>query len=90
MKQNENNDGKELNLEEKVLEAYFFNRCPRDPNPGLSVYVRDDKTTQQIIDDLAETLTVDDKTVVRYMLQNNYVLTTQEDGSPIWVIYRIK
>ena len=52
--------------------------------------VVDDKTTQDIIDDLQETLAVTDEDVVKYMVLHGYMLTNAEDGSPVWRIYRMR
>ena len=52
--------------------------------------VQDNKTTQQIIDETADTLELDDKTVVTYMVEHGYLLTEDDDGSPIWMIYRMR
>lgn len=78
----------ELNLEQVVLDAYFSVRSNNDIGGG--VYAKDDKTTQQIIDELETTMEVSEKTVVKYMVDHDYILKTDEDGTPIWQIYRMR
>ncbi len=84
-KMNENE--KEVDIVKTVLDAYFSTRCP---NGSMLNSVVDDKTTQDIIDDLQETLSVTDEEVVKYMVLHGYMLTNAADGTPVWRIYRMR
>ena len=98
-----------MRIEQVVLDAYFQCRSNRQE---LNM-VQDNKTTQQIIDETADTLELDDKTVaifgadkrgtifaiydisrnigvVTYMVEHGYLFTEDDDGSPIWMIYRMR
>ena len=81
-----NEEKDDLAIEIVVLDAYFSCRSNRQE---LNM-VQDNKTTQQIIDETADTLELDDKTVVTYMVEHGYLLTEDDDGSPIWMIYRMR
>lgn len=81
-----NEEKDDLAIEIVVLDAYFQCRSNRQE---LNM-VQDNKTTQQIIDETADTLELDDKTVVTYMVEHGYLLTEDDDGSPIWMIYRMR
>ena len=83
MNENEN----EVDIVKTVLDAYF---STRNPNGTMLNSVVDDKTTQDIIDDLQETLAVTDEDVVKYMVLHGYMLTNAEDGTPVWRIYRMR
>lgn len=75
-----------MRIEQVVLDAYFQCRSNRQ----VLNMVQDNKTTQQIIDETADTLELDDMTVVAYMVEHGYLLTEDDDGSPIWMIYRMR
>lgn len=81
-----NDEDEGMRIEQVVLDAYF--QC-RSNRPDLNM-VQDNKTTQQIIDETADTLELDDKTVVTYMVEHGYLLTEDDDGSPIWMVYRMR
>ena len=75
-----------MRIEQVVLDAYFQCRSNRQE---LNM-VQDNKTTQQIIDETYDTLELDDKTVVTYMVEHGYLLIEDDDGSPIWMIYKMR
>ncbi|MCH3994294.1 MAG: hypothetical protein LKE54_04455 [Prevotella sp.] len=75
--------------EEQVLDSYFSTRANNSNVNGM-VYFEEDKTTTEIQDDLQPILEIKDSVIVDYMLKNGYVLKTREDGSPFWMIYRMK
>lgn len=81
-----NDEDEGMRIEQVILDAYFQCRSNRQ---DLNM-VQDNKTTQQIIDETADTLELDDKTVVTYMVEHGYLLTENADGSPIWMIYRMR
>lgn len=74
-------------LEIAVLDAYFSNRFARDES--ACALVEEKKTTVEIQDELSRTMKIDDYVIVDYMLKNNYLLVPDEDGSPIWRMFRI-
>lgn len=75
-------------MEKAVLDAYFSTRQPLN---GLSMgMVEERKTTVQIQDDLAPTLKIDDHVIVDYMLNHGYMLMQDDDGTPIWQMFRLR
>lgn len=75
-------------IERAVLDSYFSTRQNvYDRNLPL---VEERKTTRQVMDDLLPTLRIDDDVVVDYMLSENYQLVQDDDGSPIWQIWRMR
>lgn len=75
-------------MEKAVLDAYFSTRQPLN---GLSIgMVEERKTTVQIHDDLAPTLKIDDYVIVDYMLHHGYMLMQDDDGTPIWQMFRLR
>ena len=82
-----NDEDEGMRIEQVILDAYF---STRNPNGTMLNSVVDDKTTQDIIDDLQKTLAVTDEDVVKYMVLHGYMLTNAEDGSPVWRIYRMR
>ena len=72
----------------KVLDAYFQFRS-NVPEFGGSKLLEDKKTTQDIIDDLAPMMTVSETDVLNYLHDKGYQITSMEDGSVKWQIWRI-
>lgn len=75
-------------LQTKVLEAYFDIREPQ-PRPYIQM-IPELKSTVQIRDDLAPTLPIPEDVIVGFMLDRGYVLSPDEDGIPMWHIYRMR
>ena len=73
--------------ERAVLDAYFSLRSPRDGE--FMSMVEERKTTLQVQDDLRSTLEIEDVVIVDYMLHHGYLLIPDDDGSPIWRLFRL-
>ena len=68
----------------ELLSTYFqFRDCL--PRPG---YIQENKTTQQIRDELLPMYPVSIDDIVGYMVQAEYSTTTEADGSVAWAIWR--
>ena len=75
---------KEAAFVQKLLSTYFqFRDCL--PRTG---YVQENKTTQQIRDELLPMYPVSIDDIVGYMVQAGYSTTTEADGSVAWAIWR--
>ncbi|SDZ94690.1 hypothetical protein SAMN05216455_10225 [Segatella bryantii] len=86
-----NQDEKKLKAtktEQAVLDAYFSTRQPLGSMTMEMVEER--KTTQQIQDDLLPTLKIEDVVIVDYMLHHEYMLMQDDDGTPIWQMFRLR
>lgn len=71
-----------------VLDAYFSTRQPfSSMTMGM---VEERKTTVQIQDDLLQTLKIEDVVIVDYMLNHEYMLMQDDDGTPIWQMFRLR
>lgn len=75
-------------LQEAVLEAYFNIRDSK-PQPYIQMYP-ELKSTVQIQDELRPTLPIPEDVIVDFMLRREYVLAPDEDGVPMWHIYRMR
>ncbi len=75
-------------LTEKVLDAYFQLRS-NVPEFGGKQLVEDNKSTQDIIDELVPMMTVSEEDVLEYLHTHEYQITSLEDGSVKWQIWRI-
>ena len=79
---------KATRTEKSVLDAYF---STRQPLSGMAMgMVEERKTTLQIQDDLLPTLKIEDVVIVDYMLQHEYMLVQDDDGTPIWQMFRLR
>lgn len=79
----EQNDMKAI--EQQLLDSYFnFRR--NLPEAG---FIQENKTTEEIMDDLVPMLRLDADTVVKYMVEHEYNFTTETDGSVRWAIWRM-
>ena len=68
----------------ELLSTYFhFRDCL--PRTG---YIQENKTTQQIRDELLPMYPVSIDDIVGYMVQAGYSTTTEADGSVAWAIWR--
>ena len=79
---------KASSIEKAVLDSYFSTRQPVFQD--MTHTVEEKKTTQQIQDDLLPTLQISDEVIVDYMLQSGYLLVQDDDGSPIWQMWRMR
>lgn len=78
---------KASDIERAVLDSYFSTRMAvYDQNLSL---VEERKTTLQVMDDLLPILAIEDSVIVDYMLWAGYLLVQDEDGSPIWQLWRM-
>lgn len=75
-------------LTEKVLDAYFQFRS-NVPEFGGKQLVEDNKSTQDIIDELVPMMTISEEDVLEYLHTHEYQITSLEDGSVKWQIWRI-
>jgi hypothetical protein len=85
MKEQEKNDSQ--GVVGAILDAYFSMRAP---NGSKDMYVEDDKTTRQIMDDLHDTQDIPQSVINEYLHSHGYILKLNEDGTPIWRIFRLK
>lgn len=79
---------KASSIEKAVLDSYFSTRQPVFQD--MTHTVEEKKTTQQVQDDLLPTLQISDEVIVDYMLQSGYLLVQDDDGSPIWQMWRMR
>lgn len=86
-----NQDEKNLKAtktEQAVLDAYFSTRQPLGSmTMGM---LEERKTTLQIQDDLLPTLKIENVVIVDYMLHHEYMLMQDDDGTPIWQMFRLR
>lgn len=79
---------KASDIEKAVLDSYFSTRQPVFQD--MIHTVEEKKTTLQVQDDLLPTLRITDEVIVDYMLQSGYLLVQDDDGSPIWQMWRMR
>lgn len=79
---------KASDIEKAVLDSSFSTRQPVFQN--MTHTVEEKKTTLQVQDDLLPTLKITDEVIVDYMLQSGYLLVQDDDGSPIWQMWRMR
>lgn len=75
---------KEAAFVQKLLDSYFMFR-DNLPREG---YIQDNKTTQQIMDELSPMMLLSTDDVVQYMLDHDYQMTTEQDGTVSWAVWR--
>lgn len=76
-------------FEEDLLDAYFhFRSClpVKDADTGLD-YKKSFKTTADIATELDDMGGVGTDTINRYMLEHDYQVATQPDGTVAWAIW---
>ncbi len=75
--------------EVRILDAYFMSRS-QYPNKSITGedYIEEDKSTQDIIDDLSDMWPLSTKIVTTYMQLHEFGMTTSEDGKVKWAIWR--
>lgn len=73
----------------KILDAYFRSRqsLPGKSELGEEL-VEENKSTQDIIDELSNMIPLEPAVVTTYMMKNGYELTTLQDGNVVWAIWR--
>lgn len=69
----------------QLLVSYFTfrNNLPKDG------FIQENKTTQQIQDELEPMFSVTTGEIVGYMLEHDYSPTTEQDGTVTWAIWRL-
>lgn len=75
---------KEAAFVNQLLNSYFLFRRPL-PDDG---FIQENKTTQQIQDELEPMFSVTSGEIVGWMLEHEYSCTTEQDGTVIWAIWR--
>ena len=76
---------KEDLVRNQVIDAYFKFRSNL-PQEG---YVQQNRSTQEILDDLADMMYLTSNDIVEYLVQHEYAPTTELDGTVKWAIWRI-
>lgn len=86
MSQTENETRQERNEQfvQQLLDSYFLFRSPL-PEEG---FIKENKTTLQIMDELVPMMALSTETVVGYMTDHDYNTTTEQDGTVTWAIWR--
>ena len=69
----------------QLLDAYFENRLPVEMKDFG--FVRQTKTTEDIIDQLSPMMDVGKRDLMDYMSHHGYQIRQQVDGLPRWVLY---
>lgn len=85
MSQTDNNtENFEKNFISILFASYFENRdcLPQDG------YIEENKTTQQIQDELQTMCPVKHEHIAEYMTFHGYTMTTAPDGTVAWAIWR--
>lgn len=85
---NQDNDSSSKNAAflAQLLDSYFLFRS-NQPRDG---YVGDNKTTVDIHDDLSYMSYVNNDDINLYMMEHGYTMTTDEDGSVVWAVWRMR
>jgi hypothetical protein len=78
------NENQEKVLKQKLLDSYFQFRSPL-PSDGC---IQENKTTQQIQDELEPMIHVGGLDIVEYMDDHDYSFITEQDGTVSWAIWR--
>lgn len=77
-------DEREVKFVQQLLDSYFMFRESL-PKEG---FIQENKTTQQIQDELEPMYTVTTGSIVDYMVEHDYSTTTEQDGTVVWAIWR--
>lgn len=88
MSQRENEhdrDAQKREFAKQLLNSYFMFR-QNLPGEG---YIQENKTTQQIQDELEPMYSVTTDEIVGYMLEHDYSTNTEQDGTVVWAIWRM-
>ena len=84
MAKNKHEDRKE-EMKRQILDAFFTFRSNL-PKEG---YVQQNRTTQELLDDLTNMYYFKEDDIVEYLIENYYAPTTEPDGSVKWAIWRL-
>ena len=84
MKENKTRDELKHEFMRQLLDSYFMSRRPL-PEQG---YMRENKTTQQIVQELAPMMAIPADDIVEYMLEHDFSTFTEGDGSVSWTVWR--
>lgn len=82
--ENKDRDAQKREFARQLLNSYFMFR-DNLPREG---YVQENKTTLQIMDELSPMMLLSTDDVVQYMLDNDYQMTTEQDGTVSWAVWR--
>lgn len=82
--ENKDRDAQKREFARQLLDSYFMFR-DNLPREG---YVQENKTTLQIMDELSPMMLLSTDDVVQYMLDNDYQMTTEQDGTVSWAVWR--
>lgn len=77
-------DSNEGKFVQQLLDSYFTFR-KNLPEQG---YIQENKTSQQIQDELEPMYSVTTGEIVDYMLEHDYSTTTEQDGTVAWAVWR--
>lgn len=69
---------------QQLLDSYFLVRRPL-PESG---FFQENKTTQQVMQELSPMMAIPSEDIVEYMVGHDYSTTTDADGSVCWAIWR--
>lgn len=82
--ENKDRDAQKREFAQQLLDSYFMFR-DNLPREG---YVQENKTTLQIMDELSPMMLLSTDDVVQYMLDHDYQMTTEQDGTVSWAVWR--
>ena len=82
--ENKDRDAQKREFARQLLDSYFMFR-DNLPREG---YIQENKTTQQIQDELSPMMLLSTDDVVQYMLDHDYQMTTEQDGTVSWAVWR--
>jgi len=71
-------------MKSEVLQQYFSDK----KTSGEGITVPCYRTTQDIIDELAPMMKMEEDDILSYMLNRDYLMITDIDGSVKWEMYR--
>jgi hypothetical protein len=80
-----NNDERREGVKRQILEAFFHFRSNL-PEVG---YVQQNRSTQELLDELNTMYNFSENDIVDYLSDNDYAPTTEPDGSVKWAIWRL-
>lgn len=83
-------EGRIPNTKAQVMRYWLSTRSPYPKKDDMTgnVYIDDCLTSQEIVDQLQEMCPLDVETVSQAMLYAGFTMTTLDDGSIRWLIYR--
>lgn len=78
-------DEKREAVKREIIDAFFSFRSNR-PQEG---YAQENRNTNELWDDLHDMYNFTNEEIANYMMENDYVPTTEQDGSVKWAIWRM-